>query len=309
MSLSSFINQLLAPTGTVIMRRSVATNLASSKPSTSLADIKGMIAEAQRTILRHQISAKWNTVDFVLKSSLKDDQRRVCPLCSYKGSDRHFGRVQSHCIFGGGDLLRYICPACEVTFGPDKMFDLTSAQLTEDYEWHYRVYDEGDSSELELRTFFALNPDKDGLYLNYGAGGWSTSVQQLRALGWKVYAYEPHAAASKSVSDDWLFCSRKQLQLMRFDGIFSNNVLEHLRHPVQELQYMQGLLREGGLMAHSTPCFEYLYEYTRFHLYFFTGKSKSFLMQEAGLYLIDEVNDGDFICKVMKCSTSPLVSM
>jgi len=300
MSLSSLINQLLAPVGIVIARRNEVAKLSSAKSFASLADINGMISEVQRTVVRHQISAKWSTVDFALKGSPRVDQIRICPLCSYKGADMYFGQVRSHCIFGGGDLLRYVCPVCEVTFGPDKMFDLTTSQLTEDYEWHYKVYDEGDSSEQELRTFFALNPDKNGVYLNYGAGRWSNSVQQLRAQGWNVYAYEPHGTASESVSDDWLIRSPDQLHFMRFDGIFSNNVLEHLRYPVQELQYMEGMLREGGLMAHATPCFEYLYEYTRFHLYFFTGKSKYLLMQKASLQMINEVNDGDYICRVMK---------
>jgi len=36
-------------------------------------------------------------------------------------------------------------------------------------------------------------------------------------------------------------------------------------------------------MAHATPCFEYLFEYTRFHLFFFPGRSREVLAQRAGL--------------------------
>jgi len=90
---------------------------------------------------------------------------------------------------------------------------------------------------------------------------------------------------------------------MRFDGIFSNNVLEHFRHPVQELQRMERLLHEGGSMAHATPCFEYLYEYTRFHLQLLHRKNqKDLLMQLANLQLVEDIVDGDFICRVMKSS-------
>ncbi|TWB91026.1 MULTISPECIES: methyltransferase domain-containing protein [unclassified Synechococcus] len=288
----------------VIAPRSAIRNLPVGETSNSLglAGVDALLKEIQSTLLRSQIAAKWSIVDFVFRKNLEETSTRGCPLCGFKASDNQFSKLRSHCIFGGGDLLRHICPACEVIYGPDKMFALTEAGLAEDYEWHYQVYQEGDSTERELRAFFALNPDKRGVYLNYGAGGWSRTVQELRAQGWIVYAYEPHISATHSLAQDWCVCSSEQLQLMRFDGIFSNNVLEHFRHPVQELQRMERLLHEGGSMAHATPCFEYLYEYTRFHLHFFTGKSKDLLMQLANLQLVEDIVDGDFICRVMKSS-------
>lgn len=295
MKLSSLLNKLLAPAGLAIIRRDMMSSTAISPPAP---DINAALKEAQRELLRSQISARWSTIDFLLRKRPDDAATRVCPLCGHEASDVKFRQLRSHCIFGGGDLLRHVCPSCEVIYGPDKMFELTAAELAEDYEWHYKVYEEGDSTERELRTFFSLNPNKDGVYLNYGAGGWSNSVQQLRAQGWNVHAYEPHNSATSSGKHDWLIGSADQLRLMRFDGIFSNNVLEHFRHPVQELQNMSRLLREGGNMAHATPCFEYLYEYTRFHLFFFPGKSKDMLLQKAGLKLIEEIVDGDFICQV-----------
>ena len=53
-------------------------------------------------------------------------------------------------------------------------------------------------------------------------------------------------------------------------------------------------------MAHATPCYEYLYEYTRFHLFFFAGKSKDLLLEKAGLQLVDELIDGSYHCRVAK---------
>ena len=32
---------------------------------------------------------------------------------------------------------------------------------------------------------------------------------------------------------------------------------------------MSSLLPTGGMMSHATPCFEYRFEFTRFHLFFF----------------------------------------
>ena len=71
---------------------------------------------------------------------------------------------------------------------------------------------------------------------------------------------------------------------MKFDGVFSNNVLEHLPDPVSELKFMKSLLRDEktDLMAHATPCFEYAYEYTRFHLVFYTGGSIASVARQIG---------------------------
>jgi len=81
---------------------------------------------------------------------------------------------------------------------------------------------------------------------------------------------------------------------MRFDGIFSNNALEHLRYPAHELSMMRALLNKGCKMSHATPCFEYLYEFSRFHLFFFLGRSRAILAEKAGLHIDDFVSDGEF---------------
>jgi hypothetical protein len=98
--------------------------------------------------------------------------------------------------------------------------------------------------------------------------------------------------------------SSVELQKIRFDGVFSNNVLEHLRYPVEELSFMREIIKQGGRMSHATPCFEYLYEYTRFHLFFYLGRSRSLLAERANLTVVDFVLDGEFMCALYeaKCS-------
>jgi SAM-dependent methyltransferase len=194
-------------------------------------------------------------------------------------------------------LIRHQCPACDLIFGADKMFGLSSAELSQDYEWHYSMYEEGDSTGQEVRAFHCLNPVREGVYLNYGAGSWSRSVQQLRDDGWNIVAYEPHRSASSGEGS--VISSRESLLSMKFDGIFSNNLLEHLRTPVDEVKFMSTLLKPGGRMAHATPCFDYLYEYTRFHLFFFLGRSRNLLASKAGMVVDNMICDGEFICCVM----------
>jgi ubiquinone/menaquinone biosynthesis C-methylase UbiE len=53
-----------------------------------------------------------------------------------------------------------------------------------------------------------------------------------------------------------------------FDGIFSNNVIEHFRDPVAQFEEFRRVLKPGGVMAHSSPCYEYAYSCTRFHTLF-----------------------------------------
>ena len=114
-----------------------------------------------------------------------------------------------------------------------------------------------------------------GFFGKWGGGCWSPTLNQLRAEGYTVYNYEPFSCHNK---DSFLISDPEHLKTMRFDGIFSNNLLEHLPDPVGEILFMKTLLKNrDSLMLHSTPCFEYAYEYTRFHLIFFTGRALEYL--------------------------------
>lgn len=248
-----------------------------------------------RDLLRNQICNKWFFVDHLERVERTPEVTRRCPLCGLASEEERFRKFDSHCIFGGGVLKRRQCPHCSVIFGPDKMFSLTPEQLAEDYGWHYRAYAEADSTEQELRAFRALSPAREKTYLNYGAGRWSRCLEILRSEGWNVYGYEPHAGAT---SPAHIVTDAKALAEMRFDGIFSNNVLEHLRNPIDELRRLKTLLRPAALMCHATPCFEYLYEYTRFHLFFYCGQSRNLLLEKADLKLQRFIADGEFMAVI-----------
>ena len=208
----------------------------------------------------------------------------------------------SECIFAGGTLNRFQCRNCDVIFGPLKMLKLSSAQLTREYEWHYRAFTEGDSTAQEMRAFYALQPRKDGVYLNYGCGGWSTTLKRLRADGWNVLGYEPHSSATGDQHGGVIISTQERLKEVQFDGIFSNNVLEHLRYADDDLRFMSSLLKPDGRMAHATACYQYLYEYTRFHLFFYLGRSRDFLASKAGLTISEFIEDGHFMCAIFAAS-------
>jgi hypothetical protein len=248
--------------------------------------------------LRASIALYWRLIDHqdALEPVLDEIK---CELCKHTGLETTYKKYYSNCMFGGGRLRRYQCPNCDVIFGPEKMFVLTEDELTLEYNMHYSAFKEGESKEREIRAFKSLNPHKDGIYLNYGAGSWSSTVPALRKEGWNIVAYEPHSAAATS---DWSISDINVLKNMKFDGIFTNNVLEHFRDPVLELQKLSELLNPGASMAHATPCYEYLYEFTRFHLFFFVGRSREFVIKEAGLKEEEFVVDGDFMNLILSRS-------
>ena len=251
------------------------------------------LEKIQRQLLIGQIFNHWQLIDRLEKiapSSLPTS----CPLCG-QNLPETLKTFQTDCIFQGGRLLRHQCPHCDVIFGPEKMFQLSSLDLAEEYARHYQVFHESDCTNLEKRSFYDLNPRKDGIYLNYGGGVWSRAVPELRAEGWNVLNYEPYSPEE----DEGLIRNREQLAGMRFDGIFSHDLVEHLRTPVKELSFMKSLLKPDGLMNHVTGCWEYIYEYTRFHLYFFVGRSREILAKKAGLRLISyntDIPSGYYSC-------------
>ena len=253
--------------------------------------------ESLQFYLRQEIATKWQWVD-ALTTSIQPSSMLSCPLCGHGDKRQNFCTLETTCTFGGGHLCRYVCPHCQVIFGPEKMLQLSPSQLNQEYNHHYQVYQEGDSTASEVRAFFALEPQKDKRYLNFGAGAWSKTVAYLRGLGWDVWAYEPHSSATPHDEMHEYTLSCDDILDQHFDGIFTNNVLEHFREPIAELSAMNSLLKPNGRLAHATPCYEYRYEYTRFHLFFFQGRSRSLLWNAAGVQEIAFIQDQDFMCAV-----------
>lgn len=274
------------------IRQFIQKNNGSSALQGSMDELTRSLAAARREARIDSIRNRWSMVD-ALESKLDSFPPAVlnCPLCKHSAPRADFQEYLSHCIFAGGRLLRHGCPNCQVIFGPGKMFELNDQELGEDYQQHYSVFEEGDSSAQERRAFLSLQPTRQGVYLNYGAGRWSDTTQKLRNEGWNVYSYDPYADDNSQSHA----LTTANLEQQRFDGIFSNNVLEHLRHPAVDLRRQAGLLKPQGSLALATPCFAYLYEFTRFHLFFYTGRSRTVLLEQAGLVETDFIEDGEFM--------------
>lgn len=257
-------------------------------------------------LARESARTKWRFTDYIEAQNTNwDNEQITCRLCSYSAQRGTFERKITECIFGGGKLERYVCPKCGAIFGPTKFTDKSQEELDDDYTVNYAGYHEGNVTYKEIRAFEMLNPEKEKVYLNYGCGRWSDTILQLRDEGYLIYGYEPYAW---DLNNPYIITNKEQLSHMRFDGIFSNDLLEHLEDPVEELKFMKILLRTPeSKMSHCTGCYDYHFEFTRFHSFFFTGDSLQLICQKAGLKIIDFVNqfeEFEFICYVFAQDTS-----
>jgi lipopolysaccharide transport system ATP-binding protein len=253
------------------------------------------VKEWTKDIASYMMRSHWRLVD-KLERMDHEPENLSCALCSSIHPLEKFAVKESRCIFHGGRLRRYVCPSCGVTFGPLKMFDLDETMVDLEYRNLYRVYSEGDTTEYEKRSFFNLQPEKAGRYLNFGCGGeWSKSIQQLRDEGWDIIGFEPSAQnPTSNILRSW-----DELEKHRFDGIFSHNVLEHLFDPCGTLRRLSGLLKPEGGQVHSTACFEYKFEFTRFHVFFYTGNAMRYLAEKANMTIDEWEKDGDYIACMM----------
>jgi hypothetical protein len=232
----------------------------------------------------------WNTIDG-LYDQILPGSILCCIVCEHSDHREGFGIHHDTCVFGGGRLERYECPACGCMFGTKKYLDLPEAAVDADYRFLYSRYSESDSTDNELRTFHSLMPEKHGVFLDWGCGGaWSQTIASLRADEWDVWGYEPSAP----MSGDYVVNNRAEISA-RFDGIFSNNVIEHFRTPIETFRDFHSLLVDGGVMAHSSPCYAKSYTFTRFHTLFLTGQSPHILAERTGFEVIDETRDGEYI--------------
>jgi SAM-dependent methyltransferase len=258
-----------------------------------LTDLEARISLLERQVVlteAHFTDAFWKAIDLAYDASLP--HRRIrCIVCDLERPRDGFDTLTDVCLFQGGRLERYRCPRCECVFGPQKYLDLDEAFVSRDYRVLYARYSESDSTGDEVRTFRTLSPKVGGVFLDWGCGGaWSRTIDQLRGEGWDVWGYEPSAEAASN-----FIVNQRDAIGARFDGIFSNNVIEHFRDPVASFRDFHAILKDGGTMAHSSPCYEYRYAYSRFHTLFLLGKSPHVLAERTGFKVIDSLYDGDYI--------------
>lgn len=252
-------------------------NESARNPSPSLEESIAKLDRQLGLVEKYAIAGFWNALDAAYRTSTK--ARMIeCIVCGHTGTAGGFDQHVSRCDFGGGELVRHGCPKCGCIFGPLKYLDLDESFVNADYQLLYSRYSEGNSTENEIKAFQTLAPAPGALFLDWGCGGvWSKTIETLRSAGHDVWGYEPSA----EVSSGFVVNHLDQISA-KFDGIFSNNVIEHFRDPLAQFRYFASILKPGGKMAHQSPCYAYAYANTRFHTLFLLGDSPHVLAERTG---------------------------
>ncbi|PWT92753.1 MAG: hypothetical protein C5B54_03035 [Acidobacteria bacterium] len=307
----AWVNKWLNKSGFQIVRNRTLERLSSSEYQLmELAELKSRVKaletlasdEGIKNAISYAMKAHWRLIDEIEKLS-NSNHSIACALCGHTGDPNEFERLESNCQFFGGKLLRHRCPVCGVIFGPQKMLQVDREMIDLEYRNLYRIYAEGENTESVIRTFMLLSPKKEGIYLDFGCGvreQSSAPIEKLREQGWNVFGFEPTARNSS----EQVFSTWQEVEERKFDGIMSHNVLEHLLDPVATTARLANILRPAGRLVHATPCFEYAYEFSRFHVFFFTGRSPEVLASKARVKIIDWVRDGQFIACILQPDNS-----
>ena len=247
--------------------------------------LSGEYGNGSTSLEKEFIENKWHLID----KYYREPDTMSCCICDTLILTASGEKLISEDIYGGGTLIRYRCPGCGAIIGPNKMWELSEDELSEEYKYHYRVNDEGQTTDAEIEVFMSLKPEKGKKYLNYGCGSWASTIEELRNQGYDVYGFDPYAPCdNKHIITDF-----SRLKEMKFDGIFSHDLLEHLRYPLDTFRLLNDILVTDGVMAHSTACYKYVYEYDRFHLVFYTGNSIDYLCKKTGFEIMEKHEDND----------------
>jgi len=147
---------------------------------------------------------------------------------------------------------------------------------------NYQVYQEEEPTEREATGRFCTQSRQRVCLSNYGAGGWSRTVQELRArhgLSMPMSLISLHSHLSSR-----LVCLlSRAIQLMRFDESFRTMFLEHFSILFRSWQTEMETLAtmKGEQCTRNTHVLKYLYDNTRFHFALSSPASKDLLMQLA----------------------------
>jgi SAM-dependent methyltransferase len=192
-------------------------------------------------------------------SALNNDLADVpCPLCD--GTDLAlYLYAPSH--YGSEKLRVTRCRACGMTF--------TNPQST---SYELRVKDRGvldryfSPSRLEKARLLAslhlsylakVAPGRRVLDFGCGEGAF---VRQARAEGWDAIGVDLNEGLIEAANNYWTFSALHSISIgdllgkgWQFDAIYSNQVFEHLRRPVEVGRDLATLLAPGGTIYIDVP--------------------------------------------------------
>ncbi len=194
----------------------------------------------------------------------------ICPLCAldesrffYEGENRHY----------------YHCQNCDIVFVPENFF-VTRDEEKAKYDNHQNSLENAGYCQFLDKLLLPLQSHlKEGARgLDFGSGPGPTLSQMMVQRGYEMEIYDIFYHDTPSVFEK------------EYDFITSTEVIEHLHHPLEEIERLWGCLREGGVLglmsAFRVEDFEsWYYKRDLTHICFFTPKTFAWLATYLGASL------------------------
>lgn len=209
-----------------------------------------------------------------------DNKLLTCFICDFSDINENFKKYKTNDIFNAGEIVRHQCPNCDVIFGDLRFLNFNKLEINDDYCDTYSYFKEGETygTQLECLNSIDLFKNKIYSYLDY-ASGIGKIIPILMKESYNIYGYDKYVI-SKNVLNN--------IDNMKFDVIFSNNFIEHLINPIDDIKNMLNHLNDNGYLIFTSDCIdEYKVEFTHFHTFYFLGRSLNVLAKKLNLNILE----------------------
>ena len=184
-----------------------------------------------------------------------DQKYTECPACHSKAIKHYHSDLNDNKIFK--------CQSCKVQF----MNPVYSNEYLDEYYSAYTVLDKDKETEMTERQAYVINDNfkaidktiiNTGEMLDFGIGN-GTHSEIARKKGWNVRGYDVDCASTNTLMGksgievkcgdffDINWGSKK------FDLIYINQVMEHIKDPVSYLKSFHNLLNKNGDLFITVP--------------------------------------------------------
>ena len=118
-----------------------------------------------------------------------------------------------------------------------------------------------------------MNFPKNKSYLDYACGKWNNHIKLLQNEDYDIIGYDPYV----NIQNEDVIINKK------YDFVISNNFLEHVIDPYEDIKKLLDFLNEKGSLIFISPCLEFVFDFTHYHTFFFQGKSLEYLSKKLKL--------------------------
>ncbi len=206
---------------------------------------------------------------------MENNETHQCPVCT----------SQNTSFFAKGENRLYIrCAVCDLVFVPERFF-VSAKEEKAKYDHHQNSIENRGYvdflNRLLLPLQMRLKPNAKGL--DFGSGPGPTLHLLMRQAGYEMDIYDIFYHHDPTVFHK------------TYDFITMTEVIEHLHHPMRELERLWKMLQPDGYLGIMTAfrpeIFEgWYYKRDKTHIRFFTEKTFTYIAQtlDAKLDIVDK---------------------